>query len=125
MRNWSKLFLERYGKTINNYPYRCYDLASEVREWLKTQKIRSTIRFIYPAGRGYPVLYSVPARIEWDYHAVITMDGIVHDAWCDKVLELREYVLYMFTGRRFLVSGTWRKDYRTREGLIIERPKLV
>ncbi len=123
MNNWSKLYLERYKKTLDDYFLRCYDLSSEVKEWLKGQKIKCDIKFVY-SDKAYSNLNS-KFNNTWSYHAIPVIDGVVHDAWCDKVLELREYVLYMFEHDRFIVSGTWLHRSKSRGGILIERPKLV
>lgn len=124
MRNWSRVFLQRYGKTVDDYLYHCYDLSEQVREWLKAQKIKCSIKFIYPnnARTGLVSIYGD----EWRYHAVPTIGGVVHDAWCEEVLELREYALFMFKQNSMIVSGTYARGYRRRRGgILIERPKLV
>lgn len=122
MKNWSHLYLERYKKTLNDYYLRCYDLASEVKEWLKAQKIKCDIKFVY--ADDHVNLESNFNNI-WSYHAIPVIEGIVHDAWCDKVLELREYVTYMFVQDRLIISGTWAPRGSRRKGILIERPKLV
>ena len=48
----------------------------------------------YPQGE---ILWVEPLKGPWKYHAVLVLDGIVHDAWNpDVMLSPAEYVLVVF-----------------------------
>jgi len=91
MLNWSKAYLEKFNLKIEDYELQCLRLCVEVKYWLTTQKIKSSIKFVQSKSN----LESRFGAI-WGYHAILIVDNYVHDAWCDLVMHIENYNSYMF-----------------------------
>lgn len=84
IRNLAVAYLEHKGEALDEYEGICGELVDGMMHWLGEDKIR----ILYIKGE------SLGCRgLEWSYHMVAVIDGLVHDAWLpDLLLPPKEYV---------------------------------
>jgi hypothetical protein len=87
-------YLDESGETIADYHGDCHDLASNILDWCADESVE--IMYMEPVGWNG----NLPYRYwTWDWHMVIVLDGVVHDAWFpDLMLPPSEYLEEAFPG---------------------------
>ncbi len=88
IRNLAVAYLEHKGETLDEYEGICGELVDGMMHWLGEDRIR----ILYIKGE------SLECRdLEWSYHMVAVIDGLVHDAWFPNfILPPEKYVKAAF-----------------------------
>lgn len=89
--NLALAYLAHSGETLGDYDGFCMELVDQVQQWKGLE--RGTL-WIEDSEGG---VLTPPARqTRWKYHAVLVVDGLVHDAWHPEVLPVAEYLEQVF-----------------------------
>lgn len=75
--NLAVAYLEHKDETLDEYDGICGELVDGMMHWLGEGKIR----ILYLKGEGL-----MCRDLEWSYHMVAVIDGLVHDAWFPNLL---------------------------------------
>lgn len=95
--NLSIRYLQRHGKSIDDYEGCCGEFVDDIIHWLGEGNVR--IMYLRGGEAG------IGPRGMWSYHMVPVIDGHVHDAWFpDHVLPPEEYVHSVFAGQNAEIS---------------------
>lgn len=98
MKNLTKKYLKESCKTIKDYSDICGDLADEMIHHLGCKRVN--LLYIEPIDEFNTIqLFYGGEEYNWDYHIAPVIDGLVHDAWSDKILEPKEYLKNSFPGQ--------------------------
>lgn len=76
--NLATAYLQNHCETIDDWEGICGELASAI------------------ATKESDAIVYVEGDIGWRYHMVMMRDGVVHDAWCEAALPLRDWMIEMF-----------------------------
>lgn len=106
-------FLCVHQESIDNWDGFCLDLADAVIQWLKKQGRQAY--FIYFTPISSRRLVYMNGGWDWKYHAVVCIDGMIHDAWNPKVQSLRDYLCDNLYGSYVMAEHVINKDEKIRQ----------
>jgi hypothetical protein len=96
MVNLARKFLEEKGEDLEDYDGYCLELVDDILKWLGPEReARAEIMYMDVPYLGdlHPSCVQV---VGWRCHAVLFMDGLVHDAYLEEALPVDKYLRTMF-----------------------------
>ncbi len=88
--NIAVAYLEHIGETTDDYEDLCGELVDGIMHWIG----EDAVRILYITGEELKC-----RDMEWSYHMVAVIDGLVHDAWFPNlILPPEEYLKKAFPG---------------------------
>ena len=94
--NLARKFLEEEGEDLEEYEGYCLELVDDILHWLKPElEAKAEIMYMDVPYLGdlHPSCVQV---IGWRCHAVLFIDGLVHDAHLEEALPVAAYLRRMF-----------------------------
>jgi len=120
--NRAREYLDSVGEPIAQYEGFCLELADEVLWFINDD----SAQIIYLDAPNGGVLFPTVSRSRWSYHAAVFLDGLVHDAWLEEALPVKDYLRKMF--RNDTINATYyipeRQERWVRKEALDENPDL-
>lgn len=98
--NLARQYLAATNRSMNDYDGCCLELCNDILDWLDPKTKRRT-KILYIEADGFDrLVHHMDSVDSWSYHAVIFVNGVVHDGWLARTLPTPKYLRKMFDNHK-------------------------